>query len=138
MPEPIRRKPINFGGVILDENQIKNKRIEKGLNNTYIIEFKSGVTAKYEMQNSEKAPALNSKASPFNKMSDDKVFITEGFNIKGLTIEGNSKARDDITLHDCENAIVNTFNDNIEDKTVFDGGKYNSHFGDKNDKTVQK
>ncbi len=130
MTEPIGRKPINFGGVVVDENQIKNKKIEKGLNkDTYIIEFKSGVTARYQLQNQANAPALNSGESEFNKMSNDKVMNTEAWNIKGLSIEGSSE-RDNITLHDCEYSSVNTFGDDKADQVTFDGGKYNTHFDD--------
>lgn len=122
------RQPIKFGGVTLDANQIKSKRIEKGLkSDVYIVEFKSGVKARYEMQNAKQEPALNSQASPFNAMSKDKVMNTEGWNIKGLTIEG-SDVRDNMRFHDCEDTTVNNYNDRIKDSCKFIGGKNNEHF----------
>lgn len=123
------RRPIKFGGVTLDANQIKSKRIEKGLKNeVYVVEFKNGVKARYEMQNSnQQNAALNSGESPYKNMSADKVMNTEGWNIKGLTIEG-SNVRDNMIFHDCEDTIVNNYNDNIKDSCYFDGGKYNKHF----------
>lgn len=122
------RQPIKFGGVTLDANQIKTKRIEKGLkNDVYIVEFKSGVKARYEMQNGTQEPALNSQASKYNAMGKDKVMNTEGWYIQGLTIEG-SDVRDDMRFHDCENTIVNNYNDQIKDSCEFIGGKNNKHF----------
>ena len=121
------RQPIKFGGVILDANQVKTKRVEKGLkNDVYIVEFKSGVKARYEMQNAKQQPALNSQASQFNAMSKDKVMNTEGWNLKGLTIEG-CNVRDDMRFHDCEDTVVNNYNDEIKDSCKFIGGKNNKH-----------
>lgn len=122
------RQPIKFGGVVLDASQVKSKRVEKGLkNDVYIVEFKSGVTARYEMQNTKHEPALNSAASPYNAMSKDKVMNTEAWNIKGLTIEG-SNVRDNMSFQNCEDTIVNNYNDQIKDSCKFIGGKNNKHF----------
>lgn len=123
------RQPIKFGGVILDANQIKTKKVEKGLkNDVYVVEFKNGVKARYEMQNSaQENAALNSTENPYNNMTANKVMNTEGWNIRGLTIEG-SNVKDNMVFHDCDETIVNNFNDNIKDNCYFDGGKNNKHF----------
>lgn len=125
------RKPETFGGVIVDQNQIKNKRVEKNpvFGDTFIIEFKSGVTAQYPMQKGNKtAPALNSNQSNKYKLSGKDAVETEGWNITGLTLEGSKGKVDDIKLHDCNDTLVNTFNDKENDQVYFDGGQNNQHF----------
>ncbi len=102
MTEPM--KPIIYGGVEVNQNDIASKKIVKKNGETkYIINLKNGVSINYPAQPKEN-----------NARIDTSVWTAEVWNLNNGQITGNPKEADSIGLYDCKNCNVDVADGHID------------------------
>lgn len=126
MSEPVNNK--NFGGVNFNWNQVKSAKVirNKDGEETYFIEFKTGVTAEYPLQHGARMSSVPREFSFMNLMRDvasgdiDYDTKTELSFIKGATIKGSSK-EDHIVGEYIKDCTIDVSGDNNDDHVDIKG-----------------
>lgn len=102
---------IKFGGVSVNENDIKKKMI---INDYYVIDFKNGQKVEYPNQDPRNKATISFDDS-------DQVNSANYSNLASANIYG-SKKRDEINLFGCGNCTVDVANDKNEDNVYIQDG----------------
>ena len=139
--EPVHSK--TFGGVEFNWNQVKSAKVKTGENGQkmYFIEFKTGVTAEYPLQ--ESGSMHSRELTMWQSMDYDTETILKG--IEGATIKG-SKKDDHIVAKEVKNSTIDVSGDNNDDhvdvENTFryykrnDGSSYNDAIKSENNKII--
>ena len=107
-------EPVNiktFGGVNFNWNQVKAAKVRTvNGQKMYFIEFKTGVTAEYPMQ--EQGSMRSRELTMWQSMDYDTETILN--DMKGVTVKG-SKKDDHIVAKGITNSTINVSQDNNDD-----------------------
>lgn len=108
--EPVNSK--TFGGVSFNWNQVKSAKVKTGENGQkiYFIEFKTGVTAEYPMQ--EDGSMQSRELTMWQSMDYDTETVLK--NLKGAKIKGSEKD-DHIIAKEVTDSTIDVSGDNNDD-----------------------
>lgn len=108
--EPVNYK--TFGGVEFNWNEVKSAKVKTGQNGQkmYFIEFKTGVTAEYPMQ--EDGSMSSRELTMWQSMDYDTETIIQ--RMEGATIKGSEKD-DHIVAKEVKDSTIDVSGDNNDD-----------------------
>lgn len=132
MAEPVNNR--NFGGVNFNWNQVKSAKVTKHKDGkeTYFIEFKTGVTAEYPLQNGGQMRSNSREYSLMNLLKDvvsgNDVYDTETelYGLVDAKVKG-SKKDDYIVADGVKNCTIDVGGDNNDDHVDIKGDCVETH-----------
>lgn len=132
------QKPITYGGVKLNENEVQSKKVVKENGATrFVISFKNGSTVKYPQQAKHNNAEITSSNYTETKSGRELIANTEISRLFGAEFTGTQYSPhrdgnyplDSVSLNGCTNCKVDVSNDvnknEIGDRVfVFDDHEY--------------